>query len=212
MNPHLNQPVLVRGAPLGDENPVVLAIHGRGASPESILQLCDYLDWPEATFVAPAAAGGVWYPSGFMDRIENNEPYLTYALAAFDARVQALQEQGVSRERLVLLGFSQGGCLTAEYAIRHPDRYRAILLFSGGVIGPPGTTWDTGGSFEGTPVFLGSSDRDAWIPLGRVHETAELYREMKADVTVRIYPGMPHTVSDEELADAREAVEITQGA
>jgi predicted esterase len=116
----------------------------------------------------------------------------------------------VDRSRIVLGGFSQGACLTAEYVARHPARYGGVILFSGGLIGPPGTVWDDGGRFEGTPVFLGCSDRDSHVPESRVRETADLLTRMGAQVTMRIYPGMGHLVNDDEIAAAREVLDAVQ--
>jgi predicted esterase len=121
-----------------------------------------------------------------------------------DRVVREVVGKGVPRERIILLGFSQGACLAGTYAVRHAAQYGGVLLYSGGLIGPPGATWEFPGSFGGTPVFLGCSDVDAHVPASRVHESAEVFRRMGASVTERIYPGMGHLVNDEELAIGRE--------
>jgi predicted esterase len=106
----------------------------------------------------------------------------------------------------VLLGFSQGACLTLEFAARNAKRYGGVVGFSGGLIGPDGTPRDYPGGFDGAPVFLGCSDVDPHIPKERVLETAEVYKRMGAKVTARLYAGMAHTVSLEEIAEARALV------
>jgi predicted esterase len=111
--------------------------------------------------------------------------------------------QGIRRDRVVLLGFSQGACLTGEFAVRHADRYGGVVLYSGGLIGPPGTTWEYPGSFAGTPIFLGCSDVDAHVPKARVDESAAVCARMGASVTERIYPGMGHLVNEDEIAFTR---------
>ena len=72
-----------------------------------------------------------------------------------------------SRDRIVMLGFSQGACLATEFVIRNASRYGGMIAFSGGAIGPPGTRWategadgQTSGNFDGTPMFFGCSDVD----------------------------------------------------
>lgn len=182
-------------------------MHGRGHSPEIILELADRIDLPSFTYIAPTAANNSWYPSGFMDKFENNEPYLSYALEAYNQLVTDLLSKGTAREKIVLMGFSQGACLTAEYAVRHAARFGGVVIFTGGLIGPPGTHWDYEGSFEGTPVFLGSSDVDAWVPLERVQQSTVIFKKMGADVTQCIYPGMDHLVNDDEIAFARAIME-----
>ena len=121
----------------------------------------------------------------------------------YDSLIQTVVEKGISKDRIVLLGFSQGACLTAEYAVRHAERYGAIVLFTGGLIGPPGTSWSYPGSFQGTPVFLGTSDVDEFVPLSRVQESTAVFRQMGAQVMERVYPGMDHIVNDDEIAIAR---------
>jgi phospholipase/carboxylesterase len=74
---------------------------------------------------------------------------------------------------------------------------------SGGLIGPEGTDFDYEGTLDGTPVFLGCSDQDPYIPLERVEETAEAFRHLGAKVTKRIYEGMGHTTNEDELDHVR---------
>lgn len=204
MNPHLEQAVVQKGGPLTDHNPVILAFHGRNQSPDFVVDVFERLAWPDATFFAPAAANNTWYPNRFMDAIESNEPYLTYTLASVDMRVKALAAQGVDKKRLILLGFSQGACLVAEYAVRHPARYGGLAIFTGGVIGPPGHTWPQKGSFDATPTLITTCDTDEWVPVGRVHETIALFRQMGAAVTEQVFTGREHLVNDDEIQMARD--------
>ena len=184
----------------------MIMIHGRNAGPQNILDLVPHLQHPEFTFLAPAAAGGTWYPFSFLTEITRNEPNLSSALTVIDQLVETAVAHGVPTDRIVLLGFSQGACLAAEYAVRFARRYGGVIVFSGGLIGPPGTVWPYEGSFEGTPVFLGCSDIDAHIPKERVNESAGVFERMGARVTKRLYPGMGHLVNDDEIASARAIV------
>ncbi|HEX8030845.1 MAG TPA: dienelactone hydrolase family protein [Vicinamibacterales bacterium] len=178
-------------------------IHGRGAGPENILDLADALDRPDVTYLAPAAVDNTWYPYSFLTEISKNEPYLSSALSVVGALVGEVEAAGVPRDRIVVMGFSQGACLTSEFAIRNASRYGGFVAFSGGAIGPPGTKWDDSGRFDGTPLFFGCSNVDAHIPEARVIETSEMCRRMGADVTRKIYPGMGHLVNDDEIAHAQ---------
>jgi len=205
--PHAGQPIVEIGTPLGRSPVAVIMVHGRGAGPENILDLVPGLDRPGLTYLAPAAAGRTWYPYSFMADVEKNEPGLSSGLSVLAALVDRIETAGVPRARIVLLGFSQGACLTAEFAVRHASRYGGIVIFSGGAIGPPGTRWDYPGDFAGTPVFLGCSDRDGHVPESRVAETAEVFTRMGASVTKRIYPGMGHLVNDEEIASAQRILD-----
>jgi len=198
--PHGRQPVATQGRALGEARVAVIMIHGRNAAPKNILDLAGAFDQPEAAYLAPAAAGGAWYPLSFMAPIEQNEPGITSGIAVVHALIDSAMEAGISSERIVLLGFSQGACLACTAAQRRPLRYGGVIVYSGGLIGPPGTTWTGAGSFDGTPVMFGCSDRDAHIPEQRVRESAAVFERMGASVTTRIYPGMGHAVNQDEIA------------
>lgn len=200
---HGRQPVLSAGQPLERARAAMVMLHGRGASAQDILGLADELAHPGFAYLAPQAAGGSWYPYGFMAPIEHNEPYLSSALATVAGLVQRVEEAGIGAERAMLLGFSQGACLALEFAARHPRRYGGVAGLSGGLIGPEGTSWDARGSLSGTPVLLACSDRDPHIPQDRVLESADVLRRMGGNVTARLYPNLGHTVNEDELIRVR---------
>ncbi len=199
LDPHAGLPVLHRGAAIAGARLAAILIHGRGASAEDILGLSEEFSATDVAFLAPQAAGATWYPYSFLAPIAQNEPYLGSALGVIAAMVDQLAQQGIPAARVVLMGFSQGACLTSEFAARHARRYAGLAALSGGLIGPPGTERAYAGAFDGTPVFMGCSDVDPHIPVERVRESAEVFRRMGAVVDERIYPGMGHTVSRNEI-------------
>ena len=162
------------------------------------------VDPGDVAYAAPEAAGHTWYPYSFLAPMPQNEPGISSGLRVLHGLVARFEAAGIPPERMLLLGFSQGACLTLEYAARHARRFGGIAGLSGGLIGPPGTPRDYPGSFAGTPVFLGCSDEDPHIPKERVIETAGVYERMGAMVTTRIYPHMGHEVSRDELEIVRE--------
>jgi phospholipase/carboxylesterase len=194
------------GAPLTRAKAAMILLHGRGASAESMLSLAEVFAQPDIACLAPQAPGGSWYPYSFLAPIDQNEPFLSRSLATVGKLVVDLSAQGFGPERLVLLGFSQGGCLALEFAARDARRYAAVIGLSAGLIGPEGTPRSYTGSLAGTRVFLGCSDIDAHIPLARVHESARTLAALGANVVERIYPGMGHTINDEEIREVRRAV------
>jgi phospholipase/carboxylesterase len=183
----------------------MILAHGRGASAEDIMTLAAELMHPGFAYLAPQAAGSAWYPKPFTAPMNENEPYLSSALEAL-ASLLAAVEATVPADRVILLGFSQGACLTLEFAARHARRYGGVVGLSGGLIGPDGTPRDYPGSFDRTPVFLGCSDVDPHIRKDRVLEAAEVYERLGADVTLELYPGMGHTVSVDEIQAVRKIV------
>jgi predicted esterase len=202
-DPHFGQPVLHYGPPIASARLVAIFMHGRGASAEDILGLAPELAADDVAYLAPHAAGDSWYPYSFLSPIEQNEPGLTSALGVIARLVAAAGEQRHTPDRVVILGFSQGACLSLEFAARNPRRYAAVVGLSGGLIGPAGTPRDYPGSMENTPVFLGCSDVDAHIPVERVRESADVFRRLGATVDERIYPRMGHTINQDELEAVR---------
>ncbi|MEM8951979.1 MAG: dienelactone hydrolase family protein [Pseudomonadota bacterium] len=181
----------------------MLMVHGRGATAMSMFELADVLAQPDMAYLAPEAAGRTWYPQSFLAPIENNEPGLSSGLQAIADGLDHLAAAGFPSEYVALLGFSQGACLALEFAARNARRYGAVIALSGGLIGPEGTSRTYAGSLEGTPVFLGCSDTDMHIPLARVRESAEALKRLDASVDTRIYPGMGHTINDDEVKAVR---------
>lgn len=204
--PHNTAPVLRRGPAPGLGQRALVAVHGRGGTAESIATLAPRLGADDAVVLAPQASGQTWYPYSFLSPIPSNEPGISSGIALLAALLKELEGEGIPPSRIAFLGFSQGACLALEFAARHARRYGAIIGFSGGLIGPPGTARDYPGTLNGTPVFLGCSDVDAHIPAERVRETADVLGAMGGVVDMRLYPGMPHTINDEELAAAAALV------
>lgn len=212
-DPHLGQPVLLAGAPLDDARAAIVLVHGRGGSAEDMLGLAEALGdvGDDVALVAPQAAQHTWYPQRFMQPLAENEPWLSSALATLDRVTAHVASVGIPPERTVLVGFSQGACLALEWSARHARRWGGVAALSGGLIGPDGTPRDYAGSLDGTPVLLGCSDRDPHIPEPRVRESGEIMQRLGATVDVRIYPGMPHTVNQDELDAVRGIVQAVRG-
>jgi phospholipase/carboxylesterase len=212
LHPHHGQPVYAAGAALADARLVMLMLHGRGATARGILGLADELAHAAVAYRAPQAARRTWYPYSFLAPTERNEPGLSSALRVVGGALDGFAEAGFGPERVVLLGFSQGACLALEYVARHPQRYGGVAALSGGLIGPEDEplAYDDG-DLAGTPVFLGCSDQDPHIPLERVRDSEDVLRAMGASVTARIYPGMGHTVNEDEIKHVRALLDALVG-
>lgn len=205
-DPHAGARVLHAGAELAEASSAAILAHGRGGSAQGMLDLAREIGGEDVAWIAPEALGGSWYPFSFLAAIESNEPFLSSGLALIDRLVARCAESGLPPDRVVLGGFSQGACLSAEYAARRARRYGGLVLLSGGLIGPPGTPRGYRGSLARTPVLVGCSDVDPHIPVERVHETAREFERLGAEVDERIYTGLGHTVIDDEIEAARTIV------
>lgn len=206
-DPHHGQPVLTAGTALQDAAGAMIMIHGRGANAQDILGLSRVIDRGQLAFLAPDAAGHVWYPNPFMTPVDGNEPWLSSALGIVDQLVKQVQAAGIPAERTFLLGFSQGACLSLEYAARNARRYGGVLALSGGLIGETVDTSRYQGSMDNTPVLVACSDVDPFIPLSRVQESTRAMQALGADVTERIYPGAGHTIVADEIEQIRRIID-----
>jgi phospholipase/carboxylesterase len=202
-DPHRNQPILQRGAALDSAKGAVVFLHGRGASADDILGLAQNFDLPELANLAPEAAEHTWYPYSFLSPIEQNQPWLDSALKLVGETVQRAIAAGIERQNVAIVGFSQGACLATEFVARNAARYGGLVAFTGGLIGPPGAKFVYSGDLAGTPCFLGAGDRDPHVPWKRVEESAAVLSDLGAAVTLRRYPGLPHTINQDEIDHAK---------
>lgn len=187
-----------------DAAAVAIFVHGRDRSPDEMRALALRLALPLIRFVIPEAPGGSWYPQSFMAPIERNEPSLSRSLERYARIIDEVIELGVPEAQIVLAGFSRGACLTAQMLVRHPRRYGAALILTGGLIGPPGTRWPAQPALTGVPIYLTASLVDEWVPVARVEETGRVLRESGAIVKLRVFEGRPHQVCEEEIAAMRD--------
>ena len=196
--------VVSAGKPLSEADSAIIMIHGRGADAAGILSMAAYLPVKDFAQLAPQATNHTWYPYSFMAPVEENEPWLSSAIQLLDEVVNDVVNAGIKKEKLFFLGFSQGACLTLEYTARRANRYGGVIAFTGGLIGADIDTGNYNGDFNQTPVFIGSSDPDPHVPASRVLASAAILRNMNAAVTDKIYKGMGHTISEDEIQQVKK--------
>lgn len=194
--------ITTAGSSIENAKKALVMIHGRGGSAEDILSLASYLSVEDFALIAPQATGHTWYPYSFMAPPAQNEPFLSSALALLKETVSDIEAQGIARENIYFLGFSQGACLTLEYVTRHAARYGGVIAFTGGLIGDKIYNENYTGDFAGTPVFIGTSNPDPHVPVERVYATTNILQDKGAVVTEKVYNNMGHTISQDELVQA----------
>lgn len=191
--------IIRKGTPLKEAKKAAILIHGRGATAQSILTLEDHLELKDFALLAPQAEGNTWYPYSFMAPDKQNEPAYSKAIATIDELVGECLKSGIKTENLYFIGFSQGACLTLEYATVHAKKYGGVIAFTGGLIGEKIRKDKYKGNFAGTPVFIGSSNRDMHVPLSRIEESAAKMESMGAEVKTLIFDDPQHTIRQEEI-------------
>lgn len=196
--------IIIDGIPLEEAKNVLIMLHGRGSSANDILGIADHLDLDNFAIMAPQATHSTWYPKSFMAPVQENEPWLLSALTNLKEIEEELIRQGFTSENIFFFGFSQGACLTLEYITRNAKKYGGAVAIIGGLIGNKIAPKNYTTSFEGTKIFIGTSNPDVHVPLERVEETVKILREKDAEVRLEIYNGFGHGINQEEIKIAKE--------
>ena len=197
-----NELVAITGQPLDQAKKALVMLHGRGDRASSFIQLAQALTISNFACLAPQAIQNTWYPHSFLMPLSQNEPQLSLSLSGLSELMDNLQGLHFKAEDIFLLGFSQGACLCLEFCARNARRYGGLLAFTGGLLGDTVDVSNYQGNFEGTPVFIGSSDHDPHVPEARIDESEVILRQLGASVTKKIYPGMGHTINQDEIKQA----------
>jgi phospholipase/carboxylesterase len=109
------------------------------------------------------------------------------------------------------MGFSQGACMALETTTRYATKYAGVVAFTGGLIGHEINRSKYHGDFQGTKVFIGNSDVDPHVPVSRCEESRKVMESLGADVTLKIYPNMPHTIIEDEITWVKEHIFSQKG-
>lgn len=195
----MNFDTITAGVPLNEAKKALIMLHGRGATAHDILSIAKHLDVEKFALVAPQAENRTWYPYSFLAPINENEPSFSNSLRELSQVLVAVQQNGVEKENIYFLGFSQGACLALEFTARNAAKYGGVVAFTGGLIGDKVYEEHYHGNFENTPIFIGTSDPDFHVPVERVNDSETLLKKMGANVTKKIYDNMGHTIIQDEI-------------
>ena len=203
--------IIAEGKQLSEATKAAILIHGRGATAEDILSLSSHLKINDFAILAPQATNNTWYPFSFLAPPSQNEPWLSSALGILNDLVSDINAAGISSNNIYIIGFSQGACLSLEFAARNPRRWGGVAAFTGGLIGDKVNTTDYSGEFDQTPIFIGSSDPDPHVPVERVQQTTSILRHMNAEVVEKLYKNMGHTINQDEIDQVNRLLFETGG-
>ena len=194
------------GMPAQQAKTALVMLHGRGGTAADIMRLAKLFNLTDAAIYGPQATNNSWYPYSFMVPEEQNQPALDSAIESIDHVVKRIEADGIAASNIYFLGFSQGACLTLQYVARNARQYGGAVAFTGGLIGEQLKTERYKGNFNGTPILITTGDPDPHVPLSRVEESVEVLKGLGADVTLKVYPGKPHSISPDEIELANTAV------
>jgi phospholipase/carboxylesterase len=188
------------------ERPLLLMLHGYGADERDLFGLTPYLPprYVVASVRAPLAPpfpapGYSWYP---IEGLDSRDP-----VHVTDAASLVLDWLDVAAPDAVvgLLGFSQGAAVALQALRLRPERFAFAVNLSGYVT--PGSLPDDAALAERRPpVFWGRGTRDDVIPPFLVDHTISWLPE-HVELSGRVYPGLTHSVSENELNDVRVFLE-----
>ena len=213
-NMHLTTETHFYGSPLEEAKAIVILLHGRRQEINQVSKLSERIGLSEICYILPVAYEQTWYPHGFMAPITKNQPHLDHALEYIEQIISMLRVKEIPREKIAIMGFSQGACLAVEYTLRNPEQISGLISFTGGAFGSDNDNITTP-KLKNLNMFilLSIKDADSWVPLDRVVKTAEIFKSCNVDVNLRIYSGAEHNVSDDEIHEAKILLEkMIQGA
>lgn len=201
IDPHADEPIATAGAPPQAAQAGAVLLHGRGDSPAGILQLVDDIYHRGIHYVAPAAAGRVWFPGRFTDPLtDRRNAYLESALGQVATALDLMRGIGVSPDKVVVVGFSQGAAIALEFVTRRARRYGGIAALAGGLLGPTADLTPRKGCLEGTPSFCGVGADDPHVSTAHVEASVSILAAMGAETTTETYPGLEHAINDGEIS------------
>jgi predicted esterase len=205
---HLGKPVKHFGVEIDEADLIIILLHGRGSNAESMLPIAEALRMERIRFIIPQAGLNRWYPATAFGPLEANEPDLSSALKTIDRLVEDLRVKGFSDQQIAFGGFSQGACLASEYVARNPKKYAGLFIFSGALIGPKDAVRNYPGNFDQMPIIIGGSDVDPWVSYDLIKDTARVFEKMGANVDLRTYPGMAHTINQDEIGAVKKVLSL----
>ena len=188
----------------GSATHLVVLCHGYGADGNDLIGLAPH--WqrflPTAAFVAPNApercpgAGYQWFPISRLDPQEVRrgvEAASTLLNSFLDAELARL---GLSSDRLMLVGFSQGTMLSLHVGLRREVRPAAIVGYSG-MLAAPETLPNI--STGAPPVLLVHGEADTMIPVPALFAAAIALGHAGVPVQWHVSLGIPHSIDPEGL-------------
>lgn len=180
-------------------------IHGRTQSPEDMReQVISRLKTRGVAFVLPRARGNSWYDARATDVLTPTTRHqVAQSVAHVRALVTRLADGRDYPKPLVIGGFSQGACLTLEYAMRHGPWNGAMASLTGCRVGT--STCDRPfADLDCMPAYLTGSDKDPWIPVDAFASAAATLARARSRLTCAVIPDRAHEVSDREIATLDE--------
>jgi phospholipase/carboxylesterase len=193
-------------ADLPPDAPVVVILHGTGATGESMFYLCDRLQLPPCRFVLPdgpfrAKGAYAWYDRFTHDRkgIEYSRNCLFEVMDRFCNEPANPATPGIPNKPrpVIIIGFSQGAVMALEAGLNYKGNVKAIISLSG-YIGEPEKTLAHPHAGLKTPIFLMQGIEDPVVQEEMGLSTAEALRKAGYHPFLKKIP-MGHKITESEI-------------
>lgn len=178
--------------------PLLVVMHGRGSSEEDLFALAGELppEYVIAALRAPIAEGPGW---SWWETVVSGHPDAERVDSAAAAVTEWLDALPFSPSRVGALGFSQGGAMSVHLLRRDPARI-AFAVNVAGFLVEGEQQGDAALAVSRPPVFWGRGAADELFTPPIVERT-EAWLPDHSDAEVRVYPGLGHSISRQELDD-----------
>jgi phospholipase/carboxylesterase len=199
-----HEDALLMGATPQDASVLCVVVHGRTQSPEIMKDwIVDRLAVQGVAFVLPRAAGNTWYNAKAIDPLnETTRAQLNDSLAYLGSTIDKLRKEASTKKPLMLIGFSQGACLSMEYAFSRGRWHGALACLTGCRVGTQDDNLPLA-DLDSMPVYLSGSDNDPWIPVSAYAEASHAFGRARARLKTELFPGRDHSISDAEIAELK---------
>ncbi len=190
-----------------EKPPLLLLLHGYGASEDDLFSLASYLDerFLVVSARAPVRLGPMsyaWFNLGFTpegivinpDEIETARQTLRTFIDEITAHYST------DRNAVYLMGFSQGAMMSLAVALTFPGAAAAVVAMSGRLLPQTAEQIRDTDALIGLPIFVAHGTRDPLLPVGHGRDIRTRLETLPVELTYREYD-MAHEVSPEELRD-----------
>ncbi len=200
-----------RLAPLsgGQPDALVILIHGYGSNGADLISLAEMMQpsLPSAAFVAPNAPSSLphmaaayqWWPIETFSMAERAAGAAA-AGPALDAFIsEELEKAGLTSDRLLLVGFSQGTMMALHVGLRRNSAIAGIIGISGMLVAPEQLEADIGNR---PPVLLIHGTEDEVVPFRSMELASSALAAVGVPVATHASPGLGHSIGSDGLAAA----------
>jgi len=201
-----------RASQSGEDSSVVVFLHGYGADGSDLLGLAEPLapHLPDTVFIAVDAPtrsmanpmGFQWFPIPWIDGSSEAaaaEGLRHSARLVDDFIDKVLADEGLTPDRLALVGFSQGSMMSMHVAPRRADPVAGIVAFSGRLMMPDLLASE---AVSRPPILLIHGDADDVVPFEEMKNAADALQAAEFTVYGHVMEGTAHGIAPDGLSVA----------